>query len=778
MSGKVDHNEDEKIDLNQEETKLAATLRHEYCDDDGKETNQQESGKIFHELGLIYLKRSADKLSSIRSAALLVAAQIRCPEKCKNIQDDLEALWLNVLVEAKAKTTQISLEVISNDFKQKVSDMRSWTRGKMQLIPKHIDYSEADEIPEDYDTIMRTEEEGSKARLDKIACVESLQNEVTDRYCSVMNYLANQIFDNILNAAPCKFAFVGLGSLAKKEITPYSDFECIIVLEDKVEPDEDTLDFFRWFAIIFHIVLISLGETILPNLAISCLNDFYHGGDDWFYDDVTPSGIHFDGFMPFACKTPMGRQDLTAKKTWKTEFIKPVNQMLKYLCEEEILKNGYHIADVLAQTCYVAGDEQLYRDFEDQVHEKLETQRQNDNRYFERLEEIVKNDLTKYDVVHGSLIPSIPTGNFATKSLFYRSITIFISAFGKYQGFRSFSSFDIIRELQARELLSENDALYLSYAVAISCELRIKDCEHPLSSGNIVEKLVEVIGERSVVECLATAMSVQKCRASFTRENLVRPLVLTGFDLRKILVSIFGFSWNRRAVRYSRITLSEVEVNDRFLMEKVCASLGWSLFSAYDAENAKTKFSELIFEKLSRQGITGTNYFEYCQALYGGLLSRPLNENMIRLDCLGHEESGTSSSGTESIGQRGLQARPTSPFANIYKVVTGCFDNPNSSNTNWLLSLVGNQQVEQLFSSHGDKFNELQTFLLGTIGQESVSAEDSRLINKAKGFQLSNWNKSFSWLRSGIGMFRFRGALLKLKLEIDENLNAQSFNLD
>ena len=77
---------------------------------------------------------------------------------------------------------------------------------------------------------------------------------------------------DVLGSPPCKFAVVGMGSLARKKITPYSDFEHIILLE--IHPNHEIhLEYFRWFSVIFHAVILNLQETIIPSLHIKYLND-------------------------------------------------------------------------------------------------------------------------------------------------------------------------------------------------------------------------------------------------------------------------------------------------------------------------------------------------------------------------------------------------------------------------------------------------------------------------------------------------------------------------
>ena len=119
---------------------------------------------------------------------------------------------------------------------------------------------------------------------------------------------------NVMGNFPRGFALVGMGSLARKEVTPYSDFENTTVLENKeckhlTEAEQEAiLEYFRWFAVIFQTVLVNLKESILPSLVIPCSNDFYSGNqhNNLFYDAVTTRGVSIDGMMPQACKSPLG----------------------------------------------------------------------------------------------------------------------------------------------------------------------------------------------------------------------------------------------------------------------------------------------------------------------------------------------------------------------------------------------------------------------------------------------------------------------------------------
>ena len=494
------------------EKKLIANLK-DFCtpkpDDTTKlyEYNPKESSEIFHKLGTVYTKKRHPKeiihVRLIQSAALLAAAKIRNP--VMKVGRDLEKLWYKVQVKAKAKYPDKSLSKISEQIKAKVIEMRYKTRQTLDQLPK-INYN-------------ITEQERVKQEKNKITIVQELQNDIAATYTSIMRNVAKISLD-ILGEVPCKFALIGMGSLAKKEITPYSDFECAILLEEGVQEllsYEDILEYFRWFAVIFQIILISLGETILPSVAISGLNDFNKENGDWFYDNITPSGISFDGFMPHACKTPLGRQEPTKKKPWKTELIKPVSKMLQYLNSEEHLKNGYKLADVLTQTCFVHGDERLFNDFSARANlERLLNQQE----YEDMIEKDLKEDLKNFRTEQ-ALFELIILLKIKVKTACYRNPTIFLAAIAKLLRYELLSSFEIISKLEENQEISKRLEHKLKYVVAISCELRLKvyqeyqkqdDTVKLLfsSDGNKTTPLIcDLVGKKCVVDFFTILLSIE-----------------------------------------------------------------------------------------------------------------------------------------------------------------------------------------------------------------------------------------------------------------------------
>ena len=439
----------------EEKEKLLGEKLRTICNGKGQELFPEQSAHIFYELGLLYESKSPDKISLIQSAALLNAAILRQPAGQK-FKDRLQRLCKHVLKCANATKRSSNLVEVSNRLKQMVVEMRQKTDEGLNNIKR---------IPES----IKDKNEILSLEKNKIEQVKMLQSQIAEQYSRIMAHASEYCVD-IMGPPPCRFALVGMGSLARKEITPYSDFEHVIILEElhqkKKRKIQNIYKYFRWFSVIFHILIINLQETIIPSVCISCLNDGSKPDGNWFFDQNT-RGISFDGMMPHACKFPLGRTRPTKTKSFTTELIKTVSDMVKYLDCGEDLKNGYKLADILTRTCFVAGDEGLYQMFQTNILQVQNNQPQ-EQQIFQQLDE----DFKSFDATKNLFIFTM-SRSWNMKRVIYRSTSLFVSALGRIHGSSKQSNFDIIAEFAERGQIDENTAHRLSFLVAVACHIRL-----------------------------------------------------------------------------------------------------------------------------------------------------------------------------------------------------------------------------------------------------------------------------------------------------------------
>ena len=467
----------------------------------GKEIYPKQSAKIFHMLGQLYSKQTPNKIKLIQSAALYNAAIARSPDNVDVIENDLKQLCNQVLRLANAENLNANLISASKQVKQEIEQMRLKVEKKLHIMENIQERIKADATQTYFE-------------LKKIKSIRNNQKEIAKDYTKIMANLATYC-ENVMGVAPCKFAIVGLGSLARKEITPYSDFEHIIVLEKmskKKGSDQNVLNYFRWFSVIFQIILINLQETILPSVVIEVLNS---SNDNWFFDGITKRGISFDGMLPHACKFPLGRQQHTENKQWTTELIKPINEMLKYLTTEEDIKNGYHLKDILTKVCFVYGNEAVFNEFQESIFNMLDNQDKEEK--VKEIKEQIIDDLESF-TVSSNIFKLKSSTSINIKALFYRSITLFVTALGRIHGIRASSCFDIIEELATEKKLSEYAKHKLKFAVALACDVRLKwymkckrqndTIESELKNKTAVQLLLNLMGKPNIFMFFQTAYAL------------------------------------------------------------------------------------------------------------------------------------------------------------------------------------------------------------------------------------------------------------------------------
>ena len=386
---------------------------------------------------------------------------------------------------------------------------------------------------------------------------------------------------------PCSYAVAGMGSLARKEITPYSDFEHVILLEEQ-DNCESNLEYFRWYSVIFHITLLNLQETIIPSLNISSLNgvDSEHG--NWFYDAFTPRGISFDGMMPHACKFPLGRQEQTKDKPWTTELIKPVSEMLSYLRTEEDLKNGYHLSDILTKTCFVYGDKRVFDLFASGIHQFAT--KYTPDEIIETIKQQVKEDLDKFSTRFRLVnLKNNSSNQINIKEVVYRSLSLFISALGRLNRISKNSCFEIINELAEKSIITKKTKRKLLCALSIACQVRLTVYLQKNSQKDHVDiqRFLKIIEPFVIMSCFQITYCLQCLIAKYLNFSKLH------FYSQPQLINItffYAFGMNKLAV-----PLLLKKYFDENIYEKYCDSNTWKL-STFKFDNCLEQLESQIRE--------------------------------------------------------------------------------------------------------------------------------------------------------------------------------------
>ncbi|MBX9586379.1 MAG: tetratricopeptide repeat protein [Gammaproteobacteria bacterium] len=117
--------------------------------------------------------------------------------------------------------------------------------------------------------------------------------------------MIRKCFEVMLPPQYCQYSIIVLGSLAREEATPYSDFEWAILINDA---SKKNIDYFRRLTELVWIKILNLQETTSRIMDIAEL--------DWFLESDSPcsKGFSFDGQMLSGCHTPLGNGHHTLNK--------------------------------------------------------------------------------------------------------------------------------------------------------------------------------------------------------------------------------------------------------------------------------------------------------------------------------------------------------------------------------------------------------------------------------------------------------------------------------
>lgn len=176
-------------------------------------------------------------------------------------------------------------------------------------------------------------------KIGKNVPAKDILREFSDGVGSIVEKLFTDA-TKIFGPPPCKFAFLALGSLARKEMNPYSDLEFAILLEN---PTEENIKYFTKVVEWLELQVINLGET-----SILCLDN----------RNTSPikSGFSFDS----GGNTPRGKKELIGS----VESLAAFQNEGKY--QEDVV-----LSNILLGARRLFGSTELYSDYAKLVKDKL-----------------------------------------------------------------------------------------------------------------------------------------------------------------------------------------------------------------------------------------------------------------------------------------------------------------------------------------------------------------------------------------------------------------------
>ncbi|MCE5317848.1 MAG: tetratricopeptide repeat protein [Parachlamydia sp.] len=250
----------------------------------------------------------------------------------------------------------------------------------------------------------------------------------------------------LLGDPPCEFALIGLGSLARQEMSPYSDLEFALLIKEDTPANRN---YFRKMVRWLEIKVIHLGETKINIIA---------GGRE----NPVPTGFSFDS----GGNTPFGKESQIV--------LMQTPQKLAQLQSEKAYQEDMILSNVLKGTSLLVGSESLFQEYLREIKTIVQQPSSTPPYSIEewRALDLLSGHLKQFQ----SRIDESKKENphYNVKEELYRLPSFMIAVLGDYFGVDTSNTWDKLDALQERKILCAEGVAHLKEAMARALRLRIR----------------------------------------------------------------------------------------------------------------------------------------------------------------------------------------------------------------------------------------------------------------------------------------------------------------
>lgn len=312
----------------------------------------------------------------------------------------------------------------------------------------------ANELCEAIDTI--------RYNQDDITKLESLQSHTTAAMKKFISSLFKQA-ENLLGAPPCKYSVLGLGSIARGDMTPYSDLESILLVENTLSKNITAKKYFKTLLQLVDFQVRTLGES---------------------YDDNP--GFHFDG----ECHPLLEESDRGPNASQVFKLIGTPEQILQRFgltnltgVNAEKEKDGL-LAYTLLKPTLVSGSEDLFTNYQIQINQSLN---KNIEQRHKKARAFIKMHIEEFEIINKSFIETEKFNKFCQiensllgpltyfKKNLLGPLTHLLVDLAFYYQIPSYNLVYIITELSKQKILDDRFAQICRGMIAELYLLRLKN---------------------------------------------------------------------------------------------------------------------------------------------------------------------------------------------------------------------------------------------------------------------------------------------------------------